>query len=149
MPVCSWIEIAFLSESSEASSVASFKLHGLKRYRIPIWFWIATIDLDLLVTLSKTLMKLRVEGHDLFIILFYFCYWTKFFALFFCKNILIWKLSDHFRGKFLFSRDPNSTDTHSLIDIGVIHSAIRSLDFLISLKSRDFSRKLEVKRRQN
>lgn len=64
MPVCSRIEIAFFSESLDASSVTSFKLYGLKGYLILTWFWIATIDLDLSATLSKPLMVLGAEGHD-------------------------------------------------------------------------------------
>lgn len=56
MPVCSQIEIAFFSESLDASSVTSFKFYGLKRYLILIWFWIAPIGLDLSATLSKPLM---------------------------------------------------------------------------------------------
>lgn len=51
--------------------------------------------------------------------------------------------------RYLFSRDPCSAGTCSLIETEVIHSAITSLDFLISLTAQDFSRKLEVKRRQN
>jgi len=57
MPVCSQTEITFFSESLDASSVTSFKLYGLKRYLILIWFWIATMDSDLAATLSKPLMS--------------------------------------------------------------------------------------------
>ena len=163
MPVCSQTEITFFSESLDASSVTSFKLYGLKRYLILIWFWIATMDSDLAATLSKPLMSRGVWFLSLlFLFYFYyydsiniFHYWIKFLVLFFHKKILIWKL-DHrccypsiLQAIFVFPRYPSSPGGRSLIETEVIHSAIGSIDFLISLKSQYFSGKLEVKRRQN
>lgn len=130
MPVCSQIEIAFFSVSSDASSVTSFKLCGLNKSLFDSGFP-SQIQIYQLETFKN--LSWRYDSWNMIK-----CNSLLFFLQ---KMDSLWKL-DHrcyylsiLWGIFLFSRDPSSADTHSFIETKETHSATSSLDFLVSLKS--------------